>query len=177
MLLWGRRLSYHVIVSSCSWLVLLCTCFTSVSGTGFSPGEVPISIIHSTLLRATQFAATLSLNSKQFRKKSGEVLIMWGTLMLGTALQTRFLMGWGRPVWGGSILRWMARNSSHLRNRSAASASGNSLGTQGTIRVPIPGSASQNLHAILYSTCICIQKAELLCTVAILDVQDSPREG
>lgn len=65
----------------------------------------------------------------------------------------------------------MAPNSSHLRNRSV-SASGNSLGTQEIIKVPIPGSASQNLLAILYSTCICIQKSELRRTLAILDVQD-----
>lgn len=66
----------------------------------------------------------------------------------------------------------MAPNSSHLRSRSAASASGNSLGAQGTIKVPIPGSASQNLHAVLYSTCIYIQNSELLRTLAVLDVQD-----
>lgn len=47
-------------------------------GTGCSPGEVPISIIHSTLLCGGQFGATLSLNSKQFREKSGQILVMWG---------------------------------------------------------------------------------------------------
>lgn len=50
----------------------------------------------------TQFAATLSLNSKQFREKSGQVLIMWGTLMLGAALQTRFLVGEACVQWQDS---------------------------------------------------------------------------
>lgn len=91
----------------------------------------------------TQFAATLSLNSKQFREKSGQVLIMWGTLMLGAALQTRFLVGWERPVCSGRILGWI---------------------------VPEP------VHSPIFHMCP-IQKSELQCTVAILDAQDSPREG
>ena len=42
-------------------------------------------------------------------------------------------------------------------------ASVNSLGTQGTVRVPIPGSTFQNLCTILCSTCVCIQKSQNFC--------------
>lgn len=54
----------------------------------------------------------------------------------------------------------MELNSSYFKNRlgasASASASGNSLGTLGTVKVPVPGSVSQNLHAMLYSICVCI---------------------
>ena len=61
------------------------------------------------------------------------------------------------------ILRWVVLKSSHLKNRLAAFASVNSLGTQGTVRVPIPGSTFQNLCTILCFTCVCIQKSQNFC--------------
>ena len=58
---------------------------------------------------------------------------------------------------------WVVLNSSHSKNRLAAFASVNSLGTLGTVRVLIPGSTFQNLRSILCSTCVCIQKSQNFC--------------
>lgn len=134
---------------------------------------------------ATQFAACyllfFPLNSKQVRKKSEKVLIVWVTLMLGTALQTRFLVEWGAAA-EGACVRWQnsqVDSSERFPFEKQIDCfclweftwgSGNNQGVHSWLSFPEPA------HYLLFYLCLHTEKSELLYTAAIFDAQESPRK-